>query len=202
MSRPTVAARSGRLMAFSHPSVGYSDTVEERMKRRLVGAVVLVSLAVIFLPMLLEDPKDYSVHLDRSNVPSPPTAERPFKSVVLPMSDDEPLIPPLPPLREGAPAAVPPAVTALPAYPSPPPRVGVSAWVVQVASLANREKAERLQGEMRKQGFSAFLEPIQSGGQELLRVRAGPEVDRARAEEMAADIEKKIGLKGQVVRYP
>jgi DedD protein len=55
---------------------------------------------------------------------------------------------------------------------------------------------------MRKQGFPAFLEPIQAGGQELLRVRVGPEVDRARAEDMAANIEKKIRLKGQVVRYP
>lgn len=178
------------------------------MKRRLVGAVVLVSLTVIFLPMLLEDPKDYRVSLGHSNVPPLPSEKPPFKSLALPASDDEPLIPPLPPHTENQAAAppiaarTPPSPRPIPSPPLPSPEADISAWVVQIASLGSREKAKQLVDEIRNQGFSAFLEPVQAEGRELLRVRVGPELDRARAERMVIDIEKKINLKGQVMRYP
>jgi DedD protein len=197
------------------------------MKRRLVGAVVLVSLAVIFLPMLLEEPKDYEVRIDHTNIPPPPpAAPPPFKAGVLPVPEGEPLIPPLPasPERSIAQAEpLPEAVAQVPARPpeptpearfvappapakvasaAPEPRGGVSAWVVQLASLASREKAEQLEQRLRDLGFSAFLEPIRSGGRELTRIRVGPEADHARAERIAADIEKKVRIRGQVVRYP
>lgn len=57
--------------------------VEERLKRRLVGAAVLVALAVIFLPMLVEErePSDR-----RLREPLPPVPETPaFQSRILPV---------------------------------------------------------------------------------------------------------------------
>ena len=48
--------------------------VDEQFKRRLVGAAVLASLAVIFIPMLFEDEsKLQPPPLYQTQIPDPPT---------------------------------------------------------------------------------------------------------------------------------
>ena len=57
---------------------------EINLKQRLVGAVVLVSLAVIFIPLIL-DGRDPSVnYISKSNIP--PKPERDFVSRVIPLN--------------------------------------------------------------------------------------------------------------------
>ena len=62
--------------------------MEERLKQRLVGAIVLVSLAVVFVPMLLDTPHDL-----REEPPAAPIPERPqdrFESgVTIPLGEPE-----------------------------------------------------------------------------------------------------------------
>jgi DedD protein len=180
--------------------------VDERLKRRLVGAFVLVSLAVIFLPMLLERPEGPEVRIDKSNLPPPPAPAGGFQSNVMPLPDDEPLIPPA---RAVAPPPAPATVAESEEEPvagaperKPEPRTGISAWVVQVASLSNKANADRLEADLRAKGHTAFLEQISVGGRTLFRVRVGPEVDRARAQRTAEKILEQFKLKGQVIRYP
>jgi DedD protein len=181
--------------------------VDEQLKRRLVGAVVLVSLAVIFIPMLLDPGEPTHIRITETNVPPPPVREDAFRSAVQPMLDDEPLIPPQP----VPPAPAPDASGALPdpqtggevaAIEPPSPRVGISAWVVQVASLSNRSNADGLVADLKDKGFSAFLEQVYVNGRDLFRVRVGPEIDKARAERLANEIHEALRLQGQVVRYP
>jgi DedD protein len=202
--------------------------VDEQLKRRLVGAVVLVSLAVIFLPMMLEGRDNQDVQIKQTNIPPKPAAVKEFKSSVTPIADDEPLIPPLPTVRPRAPeapvAAPPqriveplkePAARSEPkaiAPPAPPvieeapvaaqPKVGIAAWVVQVVSLSNKGNADRLVADLQRKKFPAFLEQISVKGRDLYRVRVGPEIDRKRTEQMAQEIERQFKLKGQVIRYP
>ena len=178
--------------------------MDERLKRRLVGAVVLVSLAVIFLPMLLEERQGREVRIETSNIPAKPAVDEGYRSKVRPLPDDEPLIPPLS-LDEQDVAMTAPAETPAAApgrEPAPEPRVGLSAWVVQVASLSNRDNAKRLVADLRKRGHAAFLEQVYVNGKNLFRIRVGPEVDRKRAERMVQEIHKQFKLKGQVIRYP
>jgi DedD protein len=58
-------------------------SVEETMKKRLVGATVLVALAVIFIPMFLEDkpPRDDELELD-SSIPAEPATR--FREDMIP----------------------------------------------------------------------------------------------------------------------
>ncbi len=49
---------------------------ENRLKQRLVGAVVLISLAVIFIPMLLSGRGGYERLITSSNIPPEPEAGR------------------------------------------------------------------------------------------------------------------------------
>ncbi len=181
--------------------------MDERLKRRLVGAVVLVSLAVIFLPMLLEERQGRDVRIEASNIPVKPPLDEEYQSKILPLPDDEPLIPPLSLSDLDTPTSAPPVPPGTPAVvsdrePTPEPRVGLSAWVVQVASLSSRENAKRLVENLKERGHTAFLEQVYVGGKNLFRIRVGPEIDRKRAERMAQEIHKQLNLKGQVIRYP
>ena len=167
------------------------------MKRRLVGAVVLVSLAVIFLPMLLEETDRGEISIAETNIPPRPEPPQRFQSSVDPLPDDEPLIPGFRSTRAPEKERTPPVVGA-----RPTPRVGLSAWVVQVASLSKPEGADRLQEDLRRKGYSAFIEQVEVKGKNLYRVRVGPEIDQTRAQATAAEIQREFELEGQVIRYP
>ncbi len=187
--------------------------MEDRLKRRLVGAIVLVSLAVIFLPMLLERPDDGRPLSEVSNIPPKPPELENFRSSVVALPDVEPLIPPpaTPALTEEAPVdataepepvAEPEAQADEPAAQAPQALVGVSSWVVQVASLSSSEGAARLVADLRAKGHTAFMEQTSVRGKDLFRVRVGPEIDRKRAERAAAAIDAAFKVKSRVLRYP
>ena len=74
-------------------------------------------------------------------------------------------------------------------------------WAVQLGSFSNKENAERLAADLRKQGYAAFLSQVETGSGTLHRVRIGPQKDRAGAEAIAARLAK-AGHEGQVVSHP
>ena len=74
-------------------------------------------------------------------------------------------------------------------------------YAVQLGSFSSAENANRLAADLRQQGFAAFLSKTESDGQELHRVRIGPQKDRPAAEAMAARL-KDAGHSGQVVPHP
>ncbi len=60
--------------------------MNEGLKKRLVGATVLVSLVVIFVPMLLEKEPVLSGSITESNIPPRPNTD--FTSRVLPLENE------------------------------------------------------------------------------------------------------------------
>jgi len=74
-------------------------------------------------------------------------------------------------------------------------------WAVQLGSFSNKDNAETLAADLRKQGYAAFLSQLATDKGQLHRVRIGPQKDRASAEAMASRLEK-VGHKGQVVPHP
>lgn len=69
--------------------------MDERLKKRLIGAVVLVALLVIFVPMLVEDDERERIGISETNIPPRPDLEAEFAAEVLP-DPDQPRITPLP----------------------------------------------------------------------------------------------------------
>ena len=74
-------------------------------------------------------------------------------------------------------------------------------WAVQAGSFGNKENAERLAADLRKQGFAAFLSQLSTSSGPLHRVRIGPQKDRESAEAVAAQLGR-AGHNGQVVPHP
>jgi DedD protein len=69
---------------------------------------------------------------------------------------------------------------------------------VQLGSFANADNAERLARELRGRGYKAYVSPSESKGPKRMRVRVGPEQDRARAEQLAKRL-RRDGHPGTVV---
>jgi DedD protein len=74
-------------------------------------------------------------------------------------------------------------------------------WAVQLGSFSNKDNADKLAADLRKQGYAAFLSQLKTDAGQLHRVRIGPQKDREGAEAMAARLAK-VGHKGQVVPHP
>ncbi len=64
--------------------------MERGLKERLVGAAVLVALAVVFIPMLLDDSSREAGPLTDSNIPERPAGENGFSSRIIP-TEPEPV---------------------------------------------------------------------------------------------------------------
>jgi hypothetical protein len=105
---------------------------------------------------------------------------------------------------KGSTAAILPVMTAcniddvLPKLPLSSPS---GMWAVQLGVFPNKQNAEKLAAEFRKQGYLAFLSQFRTSAATLYRVRIGPQKDRASAEAMA-DRLLNVGHKGQVVPHP
>ncbi len=205
--------------------------MEVRVRERLIGALVLVAIVVLFVPAILKGRDPAPVE-----PPSQPTRriEVPIGNAE-PQADEQILVP------EPVPAA-PPAIAEArpkpatnsgkaaerqqessasdsagrdsPAEPATPisrpepiqssssaARPQAPAWAVQLGAFSNRAKAEQLVAELRKRRYSAFVLEYRATGQVLYRVRVGPEQDRERAEEIAARLSKD-GFQTVVARHP
>jgi DedD protein len=190
--------------------------MHRRLKERLIGAAVLVMLAVIFIPMILDDTTRTESAITNTNIPARPEAE--FTSRMVPMSGTTAVTTPPPAApATGATIRTPPAgVTTTepaadaapaatgPAQPPPTSRgdLGLTAWVVQLGSFTNETNAEALNQELRGAGFTAFVESIRQGGSVVYRVRVGPELVRADAEALQQQLRAKLKLEGIIVAYP
>jgi len=175
--------------------------MDEGLKKRLIGAAVLASLAVIFVPMLFEEPPSRPP-------PLPPLPQRPpavdFASEML--REEVPAVAPLAPV---VPEPVVPEPVVDPAPPGAPPpvaeapRTGLSAWVVQAASLSSQENAEKLVARLREAGLpTPDPELVDIKGKRFYRVRVGPVIERAEAEGMLDKVSEIAGSQAQVQQYP
>lgn len=189
--------------------------MNDQLKQRLVGAIVLVSLAVIFIPMILPgDGLDDSMNI--SKVPPEPDYRFPppkkvpkappmSDAVIVPMGDTEP--------KTSTPAKKTNSTSKIKAdskksvvsTPVKKPIVKpgqVTAWIVQVGSFTSAANAKALRDKLRKMGYSSFVEAVKVKQGMNYRVRVGPELTRALADKLQKQLVKKAKLKGVVQSYP
>lgn len=184
------------------------------MKERLTGAVVLILLAVILLPLLLDDSRDAETRISATNIPEKPDDE--FATSLLPVPEAGNIIP-VEEKAEDSPESV--AAEDTGDTVTGPARESASAtvvaradtgtaeingWVVQVGSFA-RKNADSLNEKLRAAGYPSYVvdEPVKAkDGTLLYRVRIGPEVQRSKALELKGELKSKQGLDGLVLKYP
>ncbi len=172
------------------------------LKQRLIGASVLIALAVVILPMILGGRPDGNVsETQRIEVPKQPP-ELDFETRKYPIGDSQPVpednaspvsARPLPTpgnsskgqkgveVSEDAVTGQQPAEKPLvsesspePTPPSLPQTAATGRYLVQVASFGSIDNATRLANTLREQGHSVLLDSVKSDVGTLHRVRVGP----------------------------
>lgn len=188
--------------------------MERTLKERIIGAIVLVVFVVLVVPVFLDGPPEGGASVsERILLPGQDGQET--RTVVLNRERTEPI--PAANKPKSAPnekRPVPEPVVKTPAARSEAQSTPVSQtevakpaasttgmWAVQLGSFSNKQNAENLAAELRKQGYAAFLSQVKTGTGPLHRVRIGPQKDRESAEAMASRL-LKVDHKGQVVPHP
>lgn len=195
--------------------------LDKGLKQRMVGALVLLALAVIFLPMLLSrEDESQRVQVDAPAMPvAPEVAEVELQPVAVPQPQilpDEPvgaeatqsLEPaepavveqPAVPITPAEPAAVPEPVLT-PPQPAAPSKLDANSlpisWSVQLASLSSGDGAQKLQKTLRSQGYNAYIRTFDG----MNRVFVGPLIERAEADRLRDQLNRQHKLNGFVVRF-
>ncbi|WP_435012636.1 SPOR domain-containing protein [Xanthomonas arboricola] len=163
--------------------------MDTALKQRLIGAIVLVALAVIFLPMLVKGPAPSSGVADVPlEAPAAP-ANGQFETRELPLvtPGDAPAGGALGMRGAGsAPAAVqdnPDAADlANPSSAPSAPEVAAGNYAVNFGAYATSADADAVLARLKQAQLPGFSEKTQINGRPAWRVRVGPYVDQAQAE--------------------
>lgn len=188
------------------------------LKQRLVGALILVALGVVFWPIIFVAPERESPARPEGIPPAPRV-----DSSVLPSPDSEGLRESLEPavaaVDEGSDVMLPAQPQGMgplsesEAEPGPvtrdaPPELpaldadGIPiAWSLQVATMSSRDKAQQLRDELNQQEMKAYIRPLQRGSGTLYRVYVGPKFERAQLEIIKQSVDARYGVESLVARY-
>jgi DedD protein len=174
------------------------------MKQRLVGAIVLGCLSIIFIPILLDGEGVRSPET-RSNIPTPSAipvvpAFEPVRPIVL--ADTEEINIPVPELEidnsearvsfeENLPDEIPQlSTTGIP-----------KSWSVRLASFGDAGNAEALLNRLLQNGYKAYSRLLDSSQGVLTAVYIGPVLTTAEADTLQEELEKEFELSGIVVEF-
>ena len=197
--------------------------MSDQLKNRLVGAVVLITLAVIFLPDILDGQKQSHTQ-DFKTIPLRPNFETSAMTVAdsqpagdnqqgtLPVETgevveetvavvEEPVNTP----ADETPPAVAKTVEKTPAKaPQKSPaktKFNSNAWVVRMGGFNNADNVKALVAKLRKEGFKCYTLPSVPKNGSLTRVFVGPNLDRKALEKQLPKLKALTALSGSIVKY-
>jgi DedD protein len=194
---------------MASPASTEAIEIRRRGRRRLIGAVAIVALLVVFVPMLLDNEPRHATNEPSSQIPSAanapplpaPVASTPAASAPAAGTPSKPTAP------EAKEAAAPPKVAKVgPTPPSAPPKAASAAprlegFAVQVGAFRDEETLKQARAKLVAAGVAHYTERLGEGPDALTRLRAGPFPTREAAESARAKLQK-ASLDGQVVSLP
>jgi DedD protein len=161
-----------------------TSEIRRRGRQRLIGAVAIAVLLVVFVPMILD---------------SEPRPAHPEPSLQIPPKDKvEPLPAPTKAKQAAAEPAKPaPAPAAVPAEAAPK----LEGFAVQVGAFKDEEKLKQARDKLVAAKVPHYIERRDTSSGELTRLRAGPYATREEADKALATM-KAASMSGQVVPLP
>ena len=189
--------------------------LRRRARRRLIGAIALVTVIAVVLPWVLEHEPRPSAEDISIQIPSPDagrfeprpagkdSAPQPAggsesagagRDDALSAEQQKVLAPPEKPNVKDKQAA---AESKKKAADSDAAAAAKPAFVVQIAALADADKAREIQQQLATKGLEAYTERIKSANGDMTRVRVGPFPSREAAEKEHARL-KALGFEGNV----
>ena len=187
-----------------------ASDIRRRGRQRLIGAIAIAVLLVVFVPMILDSepkPAKTTPALDippKQNAPAlpPPTpAPAPAKAAVA----EPPKAPPAEAAKtpSPAPAKAPPTEPAKTPTPEPAKAAAprLEGFAVQVGAFKDDDKLKQARDKLAAARIAHYIERIDSAAGPLTRLRAGPFPTREAADQALAAV-KLNALDGKVVPLP
>lgn len=197
--------------------------LNDGFRQRIVGALVLGALAVIFLPTLFD--REGARYIDvTSQIPPQPDIQPIEIAEPEPVADAAPAPDPddafqpavrepdSPPAPEKLQAAA-ETVSEEPEKPVEPqkPQQDSSpildadglpeAWVVQVAAYRDESRAKKLRRQLMDEGYKAYTRAVTTDKGRFVRVFVGPKVSRADARSVKRELDQLLGAETLVLRF-
>lgn len=191
------------------------------LQNRLVGTVILVAVAVIFLPDMLDGKKTSNQDVF-VNVPPAPNqkpivnpepfpaervasaTQRPIEIVNEPALDDEPE-PQIATPDETVTAEVSSAgnddLARQTVVEAPDEASTGNSWVIQLGSFRHQKNVKQLLDKLEDAGYRAFSKPIVTSSGPLTKVFVGPNLDKSTLETAIPHLQELTGLKGKVTTF-
>ncbi len=173
--------------------------MEERTRHRAVGAVVLLVVAVIVLPLALESspPDERPASEPAPADPSDASPDR-IRITTIDGDEDEWLSPG--PRGKAAGSQGRPGDAAGPGSGTVSPAAG---WAVQIGSFGDPGNAEGLRKQVASRGYRVFTQRVTTReGKPRVRVLVGPDRTRAAAATRLRLLREEDSIQGFLVRFP
>jgi DedD protein len=203
--------------------------VNDILKQRLVGALILVALGVVFWPIIFVQPEEKIAMDQQSMPPSPAISTVPIEppdqmglraspeidaqsnAAEMAATVDANQAVSANPDSEAAPQPLEETPIVSSSAPDTrneaPEKLKVDddgvpiAWTLQVATVSSSEKAEQLRQRLLKMNEKAYVVTLNRGGKRLYRVSVGPKFERAELDKLRANIDAEFGVTSMVARY-
>jgi len=163
--------------------------VEAPLKQRIVGAIVLVTLGVIFIPALLDGSGYKSRQVQDIEIKEkpdfPPLSSKRVEPIPTPIDDIK---------KQQS--------KALADDPKKPDKQPIKSFALQVGTFDSNENAMKLQKQLHKDGYTAYIYKSVSKSKTSYKVRIGPELEHSKLDKIKAKIKKSHKIDGYVVNHP
>lgn len=195
--------------------------MNEVLKQRVIGALVLLGVAIIFLPSFFKERRPYQVDL-QTQIPARPDitpiiindprkligidAAPVPESMFLPESnqvvvEDMEALQAMPVAATPEPVSTPSVDRVKPVTASKPPVSAAKAWVIQVASLRNAASAKTLRDKLQKRGYKAYIREVTSSAGMVSRVFIGPKLNKDAALSIKAKVDSAFKVNSLVLVF-
>ncbi|MBW8190404.1 SPOR domain-containing protein [Neiella marina] len=183
--------------------------MNSQLKHRLVGACVLLALAAIILPDVLDGEKvsrqqDFAVIPLQPQLPAPEfKLEQPIEQLQATSASAEPELAEVPHNEPDSATDLPQSQTPAATNPSDRqlPQFSDSGWVLQLGVFRNATNVNGLIEKLREAGYPAFSKPKQAVQGKPTWVYVGPNLDKKKLTSMEPDVKRLTGLNGQIFPY-
>ena len=163
--------------------------MEVQFQQRIVGAIVLVTLGVIFIPALLDGSGYKSRQVQDIEIKDkpefPPLKQKKLKPIVTPLEN-------IKTQRDKA----------LESDPKKPHKKVIKSFALQVGTFSSNENAKKLRDTLRKSGYTTFVKKSQYKGKTSYKVRVGPEIEISLLDKWKKDLRKSHKIDAYVVNHP
>lgn len=190
--------------------------MDDGLKQRLIGAVVLAAVAVLFVPVLFDRDERRRVDTTTQIPPRPDIQPKTYNSPkrvadVSPAPNPETMFTPVDDVQP-APVTVNPSK---PKLNQPVAKVQLNAakldplnanglpnaWVVQVISSKSKGKAKNIVKTLNEKGYKAYFRKAMVANADVYRVYVGPNVDKTKSKAIKKTLDSLLKIDARVLRF-